>query len=534
MDAILSSGDSRRKWILFLLSSIGAWAIFYVSKAWYTWSKLPPGPRGLPVLGNLLQLRNGRHWLTFADWKKKYGPLIYLNFAGQPAIVLGSQKVAADLQDRRAHIYSDRPFNYVATELLTGGLAFAFAQHGDVWKRQRKGAHEALSPQMSKNYCGFQETESIILLDQLMTAPDDWDKHFRRTSISLMLSVLYGSPPLLDSRDPHIERVNQFTERAVEAATPGAFLVEYFTWMKYLPRWMTPWRAWAEDHFKRDSEMFESMFAGVEERMNAGDETASVVATLIRDREQKGLTMKEAAWLPVTLYAAGAETTSSQLAWFLQAIVLHPEIQKRAQKEIDHVVGSHRLPTFDDFAKLTYIRALVKEILRWRPTNPIFLPHRLCQDDYYEGYFVPKDSLCITNLWAINLDKEIYGEDAEEFKPERFLNENGEITSSVPDSKDEGHFSFGFGRRICVGRHVANNSLFIQIASLLWAFDISPEVDASGNPCLPDSLDCIDYGLVVRPVPFRCKFSARHPEVMDIVAQAKADRGIQASHDTRT
>lgn len=120
---------------------------------------LPPGPPGLPFVGNLLQIPSDRAWLVFTEWKKQYGryliirsglfsnsrvsgPLFYINIAGQHTVVLGNHKVAADLLDRRASLYSDRARNIVAGELLTGGMVFAFAQHNDIWKRQRRGSHE--------------------------------------------------------------------------------------------------------------------------------------------------------------------------------------------------------------------------------------------------------------------------------------------------------------------------------------------------------------------------------------------------------
>ncbi|KAJ7250654.1 cytochrome P450 [Mycena rebaudengoi] len=488
----------------------------------------PPGPPGLPLIGNLHQLSK-RSWLTFSQWGEIYGPLFRLDVAGQNFIVLGSHKIAADLLDRRAQIYSDRPRNIVAG-LLTGNLVFAFSQHNDIWKRMRRGAHEALNMSMSRNYHPFQENEAVLVASQFLASPLDFDNHLRRAATSLVMSVIYGSPPLKDSRDPDIMRVNRFTERALAAAAPGAYLVEYFTWMEKLPRWMSPWRRYAEDWFARDSLMLEQLFSNVEERMKAGDETASVAASIINDRKKLDLTDKEAAWLSVTLYAAGAETTSGQMSWFLVAAILFPECQKRAQEEIDRVVGRDRLPTFKDFEHLPYLRAYVKETLRWRGVDPLGVPHRLCQDDWYEvdgrRMFLPKDTIVVANVWGLNHDKSVYGEDADDFRPERHLDESGNLKSSVPDTKDESHVGYGFGRRICVGRHVANQSMFIQIASLFWSFDITPGKDANGNVVLPDPMDSVDEGLIVRPAPFICTVTARSSEVASVLAQTRELRGV--------
>ncbi|KAJ7780309.1 cytochrome P450 [Mycena maculata] len=483
--------------------------------------KLPPGPPGLPVVGNLLQIPKDRAWLVFTEWRKKYGDIFYLNLAGQNVVVLGNYKVAADLLDRRASQYSDRPRNIVAGELLTGGLVFAFAQHNDVWKRMRRGSHEALNNQVARNYFGFQETESVLLVDQFLRDPSEWDNHLRRASTSLVLSIIYGLPPLLDSKDPDILRVNHFTARALHAAAPGAFLVEYFTWMEHLPRFMSPWRRYAENWFRADSILFEKLFSRVKDRVDSGDETSSVASTLIHDQEKLNLSSHESAWVSATLYAAGAETTSGQLAWFIMAMILYPETQKKAQEEIDRVVGRDRLPVFRDHGNLPYVRALVKETMRWRGVAPLGVPRRLAQDDYYEGHFLPKDTICIVNVWHLNHDPEVYGPNADEFVPERHLDSEGRLQPAFPDTKDESHHTYGFGRRICVGRYVSNNSMFIEIASLLWSFNIGAGRNQEGNIVLPDPMDTIDDGLIVRPAPFPCSITPRNSEVESVIAQTK-------------
>ncbi|KAJ3852749.1 cytochrome P450 [Lentinula lateritia] len=442
----------------------------------------------------------------------------------QHMIVLGTHKAAADLLDRRANIYSDRP-DLIVLNLLTGGMHWGFARLDDLWKRQRRGAHEALSAQTVKEYFAYQETESVIMLHQMLTDPENFADHFSRASTSLALSIIYGWPSLLDSSHPLIPLVDQFNRELLVAAAPGSFWVEfkYFKWMQHLPRWMCAWRRNAEASFIRDSAMFEKLSNDVQKQINAGDEATSVAGKLLQDTGTKGFF--EAAWNLASIYSAGAETTAGQLAWFMQAMILYSEAQRLAQEEIDRVVGPYRLPTFDDYEHLPYIRATVKEILRWRGVSPIGLPHRLIQDDYYEGYLLPKDTICFVNNWSLHHDKAIYGDDAEHFNPGRFLDGNGNLESSIVDTRDEGHASYGFGKRICVGRHVANNSLFIHIAFLLWAFNITAEVDVRGHSDLPDSLKCKE-GLIVRPSAFRCNITARQADVAEIVAQAKVDRGI--------
>ncbi|KAJ7493604.1 cytochrome P450 [Mycena latifolia] len=476
-------------------------------------AKLPPGPPGVFFFGNLFQL-SSRLWLTFSNWKALYGPVVYLDIAGQPIVVLNTSKAAADLLDRRAGIYSDRPQSIVASELMAGGLLMVFGRYGDIWRRMRRAAHEGLNKSVAQKFYPIQEREAILLTHSLLVNPTAWDSHFRRTAASVVLSMLYDLPMLLSEHDPKITLINDFVERLVRAAYPGTFLVEYFTRMRYLPEWMAPWkRAVLAQHLVDDA-MFQGLFNEVEQRVAQGDQRASFCATLLEQGDRHELDGKESAWLAATLYAGGAETTSATLAWFLFAMLAFPDAQRRAQDELDAVIGRERMPTLADYDSLPYVRALVRETMRWIPSGPLGVPHRLIEDDYYEGHLIPKGSIVIANVWALNRDPEVYGPDAHLFRPSRHLDEKGQLGVVVPETKDEGHHTFGFGRRICVGRHVANASLFIDMASILWALSIAPLKDAP----LPSADGCVDTGLVLRPPPFECAFTPRFAEAPGIVA----------------
>ena len=193
----------------------------------------------------------------------------------------------------------------------------------------------------------------------------------------------------------------------------------------------------------------------------------------------------------------GTDAISSMMAFFVLAMLAYPETQARAYAELDAVVGRTRLPTFADGPNLPYIRAIVKELLRWRPAAPLPAPHRTIEDDWYEGLFIPKGTICIPNLWHMNRDPEIFGSNTEHFDPGRYLDAHGELAGGVSDLRKEGHFAYGFGSRNCVGRHAADNSLFINIAVLLWAMKIERKKDASGRLLPLDVKGLVGGGLIV-------------------------------------
>ncbi|OJT10986.1 O-methylsterigmatocystin oxidoreductase [Trametes pubescens] len=178
------------------------------------------------------------------------------------------------------------------------------------------------------------------------------------------------------------------------------------------------------------------------------------------------------------------------------AMALHPETLQKAQAELDRVVGTERMPTIDDRAGLPYIDALIKETMRWHPAVPLGFARTIARDDVYEGFNIPKGTILVPNVWAIAFAP--HGPyDPYTFAPERFLAADSE---DMPP--DPAVWAFGFARRICPGRYLAENSVFILIATILAMFDIS----------LPDGVELtpkFTKGLVSYPEPFKCKITVR-------------------------
>ncbi|KIJ08721.1 hypothetical protein PAXINDRAFT_88448 [Paxillus involutus ATCC 200175] len=165
-------------------------------------------------------------------------------------------------------------------------------------------------------------------------------------------------------------------------------------------------------------------------------------------------------------------------------MILHPEIQQKARAEIDAVVGRDRLPNFSDRGSMPFMDCIVKEVLRWKPISPLGAPHATTDNDIYRGMFIPKNTTVVPNIWAMLHDPEVYY-DPEEFIPERFLQ-----TETRDPCPDPSRVVWGFGRRICPGRHLADTSLWMAMASLLWAFDFAKPKDPQGNVVEPN----VTYG----------------------------------------
>lgn len=192
------------------------------------------------------------------------------------------------------------------------------------------------------------------------------------------------------------------------------------------------------------------------------------------------------------LLEAGSETTAATLIAFVQAMVLYPEVQKKAREEIDRVCGADRLPTMDDEPNMLYIRCCQKEVLRWLPSLPLGLPHAVIQDDEYRGYTIPKGAMVILNAWAVHMDPTRFPSPAM-FDPSRWEQDSPPST-----------FAFGAGRRLCPGSHIAERSLFLGIARMLWGFTFEP---APSGP-LPTAHDFAD-GMSAHLRPFHTAITPR-------------------------
>ncbi|KAH8982495.1 cytochrome P450 [Lactarius akahatsu] len=476
---------------------------------------LPPGPKGLPLVGNIL-LAADNDWLASPQRKDDYGELMYLSVFGKGILVINSQRVAVDLLEKRSNIYSDRPRYISFNEFLTENLTFFLTGYGDLWRRFRRPAVEGFSKSVVPDFYPIQNREAIMLALALVKSPPSAKRHFRRHAWSIILSINYRLPPVESEDDPVIIGIVDHVERLSHEVEPGARLVEYFPWMRYIPSRFAKWKRDAQYWFVQDSLRYERLLSKVVDDLAKGIDQPSFGATLLKNQGKYRLSEREQAWLVGDMLTAGGETTSNTLHWWLLVLLAHPEVQVRAQAELDEVVGYARPPTFADLPSLPYIRAMVKEVLRWSPTVPFGIPHTSSADDWYEGMFIPKGTLILPNMRVVNFDTAVFGADSARFNPARYLDEKGQV-KVVMDGREEGHASFGYGRRVCPGRFVAEGTLGIDFATLLWALRFERPEGAKGEL---DVNTPVHSGLVAHPVPFEFKAVPRFAEAETLLKAA--------------
>ncbi|KAG9316287.1 cytochrome P450 [Chiua virens] len=294
------------------------------------------------------------------------------------------------------------------------------------------------------------------LIEAIIDSPDGCLTHLREHATSVIMAVIYGyeTRPKNDRLVHVVERMLTF---AMHAMTPEReILASALPIVKYIPTWMPGSR------FRRDAlqcrvyckEMLEAPFEYTVNAMSSGGAPPSMTSDLLsRYAGLENLQAREAI-IGCTSTAFG----DSSLLWFMLAMVLHPDVQRRAHAEIDAIVEVDRLPDFGDRSSLPYIDALLREVWRWRPINPVSVPHATSQSDVYGRYFIPKGE-------AISRSEKYHN--PEVFLPERFLSESGTLTD------DEVLWTFGAGRRKCVGRYFADALVWSTVVTLLSCFEFN-------------------------------------------------------------
>ncbi|MCJ1409174.1 hypothetical protein MMC19_003252 [Ptychographa xylographoides] len=481
---------------------------------------MPPGPTPIPFIGNKLDLPKSKPWIKFQEWSKIYGPIYTIWIGRRPTVIISDPNIAVDLLEKRSNKYSSRP-RFVAMGEIHWDMAPMLVQpYGKSWSVRRKLLHHAMTPAALRLYKPVQEAEAARLSNHLLQDPVHWERYIDRFTASIVFSISYGHR--IDSLNAKIVRQRlDFMQYAAELNVPGAYLVESFPILKYMPRALAPWKREMQDKGRVEAaenmELVEMVKRDIANGKEKGKEVPdSLCKLLLRIREKEGVALsdRDFAFVPSSLFGAGSDTTASTLCSGFLALITHPETLIAAHEEVDRVIGPDRTPTFADEAQLPYIRALCKEILRWRPVAVLGgTPHASTEDDVYEGWYIPAGTTILGNSWAINLNDQYYP-NPHHFNPLRFLddasaatyvnsNEKADLEKGKPHPAKSGHSSFGWGRRICPGMAMAENSLFAAVSKLVWAFDILP---IQGRV-----YDVFDYteGFNIRPRKFECVIRVR-------------------------
>ncbi|KAL5501302.1 hypothetical protein ACEPAH_8562 [Sanghuangporus vaninii] len=486
---------------------------------------LPPGPKGRVFIGNLGDLPRPKEqeWIHWYKHKDLYGPISSITTFGQTLIILNDQRIAFDLLEKRSSKYSSRPRMIFGGEMVGWGKTLVAQQYSDRFRAYRKNIHAILGSKAAvSQFNQLQNVEVRRFLLRTLEDPDKLLQHIRTTAGAIILKISHGYTIEPRGRDPLVDLADEVLDHFSRSAVAGAWLVDTIPFLKYLPCCLPgmSFKRIAASWNKALTRLVEQPHAFVKQRMTGGVHTPSYTSALL---EKGNLGPEEediVKWSAQSLYSGGADTTVSALQCFFLAMLVYPEVQARAQEEIDRVVGNERLPGYGDREKLPYMNAIVKEVLRWHPVGPLAFPHLATEDGIYEGYFIPKGALLIPNIWWFTHDPK-HHHDPMTFKPERFLGIDGRAPEMDPHN-----LTFGFGRRVCPGRELADATIFLAIAQTLAVFNITKPLGDDGQVIEPSVQ--FTPGAISHPTEFRLSVTPRSEKAAALI------RSIEEEHPFMT
>ncbi|KAK7021385.1 hypothetical protein VNI00_017376 [Paramarasmius palmivorus] len=477
------------------LAGVATSIYLYRSSKAHTPAPLPPGPKGLPIVGNVADVPPSHPWVRFKELGDQY---VHLEVLGQHIIILNDAQYAFDMLDKKSRVYSNRPRLVMAGELIGWEQAPALIQPTKTWSQYRRLMAQFLGSRSKVDvaYGDVMQQSTLEFLKDILDTPNGWKEHGRRFAGSIVLKIAYGYSAAKKD-DSLVALVDEAMVGFSEATAPGAFAVDLFPFLQYVPSWVpgTAWKKKAEHYHKTLEQMAEVPFSMVKKQLASGTAASSFVSDLLSAKKEDDWNIK---WSAAGIYSGGAETTAAVNETFFLAMTFQQEAQAKAQQELDTVLGRGVLPTLKDRPRLPYVEALIAEVMRKYSIGPLGLPHVASEDDIFEGYFIPKGAMVMTNNWNFYQDERNY-KNPELFSPERFMGENKE--------RDPRDFLFGYGRRICPGLHLADTSMWLLFSSILAMFTIKPPVGEDGKEIWPSGKFLT--GSISCPEPFECVITPR-------------------------
>ncbi|KAF8886815.1 cytochrome P450 [Infundibulicybe gibba] len=472
----------------------------------------PPGPKPKPFIGNALEIPTQEPWITYTKWAETYGSnILHAEALGQHIIVLNSFEDAVEIMEKRASNYSSRPSLPMLELMDFVNFNFPILPYGNLWRSHRRVFQQGFRKDAVALYEPIQTRKIRQMLRSLLESPDDFQLHIRVVAAAIIMAIVYGHD-VSTMNDKFVLIAEEVANRATTAMLPGAWLVSTFPVLRHIPPWFPGAKFHQEAGEVRELtyQMQNAGFDFVRKSMRDGTGKPSLLRGLLEANDEDGSAEHEAIikGVTATAYGTGAETTASTTMVFFHAMATNPNVQRKAQDEIDTVIGRGRLPKPEDRPSLPYVEALYREVMRWRPIAPLGVAHASTEDDVYKGFFIPKGSIVFANIWAMTRNENIY-KDPDSFHPERHLDDQGKL------SKNDSTPTFGFGRRVCAGRHLADSSVWLTIASVLATMDIAKAKDSQGNDI---EIEGKYAGMVIsHPCPFPCSVTPRSLKSRELI-----------------
>ncbi|XP_058009912.1 cytochrome P450 CYP736A12-like [Hevea brasiliensis] len=426
--------------------------------------KLPPGPRPLPIIGNLHILGNLPHRSLY-HLAKDYGPIMSLRLGSVPTIVVSSSQAAELFLKTYDSIFASRP-KLQASLMSYDSKGMAFTEYGSHWRYTRKlSALHLLSASKVESFAPMRREKMGSLVDSLKKAAAakevvDFSARVEAVIQNMTYKMVFGG-----SDDDEFDMKSLIMENMNLA---GAFNVADYVPclaafdLQGLTRRM---KAFSK---KMDEVLEKIINEHAKEAQYKKNQPKDFIDELLSlmDNSQEEIDRANIKALMIEMIVGAFDTSAATVEWTFAELLRNPRVMKRLQEEMDNVVGLNRMVEEKDLPKLTYLEMVIKESLRLRPVGPLLIPHESTEDITINGYHIPSKSRIMVNAWAIGRDPSAWPDNAEEFFPERFKATNIDLRGH-----DFQLIPFGSGRRGCPGMHLGLTTVRLVLAQLLHCFD---------------------------------------------------------------
>ncbi|XP_014881167.1 cytochrome P450 2K1-like isoform X1 [Poecilia latipinna] len=433
--------------------------------------KEPPGPKPLPLLGNLLQLDLQRPYKTLCELSKKYGSVFTVYFGPKKVVVLTGYRTVREALVGYADEFGEREIPPMANDINKGhGILFS---NGETWREMRRFALSTLKDfGMGKRGAEEKVLEECGHLIQMFESykgkPFNTSHPVNYATSNIISSIVFGSRFEYD--DPRFRNlVIRVNENMSLFGTAGIQLYNTFPW---LARWIKNRRVIlknAEMTIRDEKELMQKLKATLNPQTCRG----LVDCFLIRKQKEEDACVKDTQFTEenliltvANLFTAGTDTTAASLRWSLLLMAKYPHIQDQVQEELTRVVGNREVHV-EDRKNLPYTDAVVHEIQRFCYIVPMAIPHKTSRDVTFQGFFIKEGTTVIPLLASVLYDESEW-ESPHTFNPSHFLDKEGRFI------KRDAFLPFSAGRRVCLGESLAKMSLFLFFTSLLQRFRFMP------------------------------------------------------------
>jgi cytochrome P450 len=430
-----------------------------------------PGPRGLPIIGNL-PIMGKYPYQTFTKLAKQYGNVFQISVFSRTIVVVNGLETIREALLKQQGDFAGRPDFYTLKNAV-GGRAIGGRDYGLLWKRHREITINALHMFVTSKTASIEQQvmeEAAELVNILLSyegQPFDPEVEVNLSVANVMLKILFGERCSRDDQDfvAFVKFAKDFPQN-----TAGSLLADFvpqtLIFFDYLGLGLDKWR-YALSNLERlvlkklkeyrnsyDPEHLRGMVDALLKATNELDESEKQTLGLTENIIVEGT--------PQEMMGTGLLPIAPLIRWAMMYMIADPALQTKVHQELDAVVGRERQVCMADRKKLPFMEACIHEMLRHAHSFPLALPASTTTDTTINGYFIPKDTAVFMNLYGLTRDERFW-EEPEKFNPYRFLTDTGEVREDLLDK----YYPFGIGKRRCFGEYLGRLEIFIFIANLM-------------------------------------------------------------------